>query len=138
MAKKKMTVELVKKGAASAKLLKASAAAGPVVGYQILDNGDATFTIFGKDSAGNRIDISGVATAAATSDAPTIVTVDAPVGMTSAIHAVGPVGSANLTVVATWTDGSLGPDTLVQPVTTVANPASVTGLDIQFGTPTTH
>jgi hypothetical protein len=114
--------------------------AGPVVqgdvisGFSIADVQDASFNVLGTNQAGDDIDISGIATlSACASDAPAILTVDTPVGMKSAMHALK-VGSANISATATWTDGSVGPFTVTLPVTVVAGPANA--LKIVPGTPT--
>jgi len=66
------------------------------VTFQLQDNGDDTFTVFGEDAAGNSLDIADVATLTnLASDNPAVLTVDAPVGMSSSMHAVGPIGSAH-------------------------------------------
>jgi len=117
-------------------MLKAKAG-DPVVALGLLDNEDATFTYVGVNKANNPLDISDVATAAVSSDAPTILTVDPPVKVSSAMHAVGPLGVANVIGVITWTDGSVGPFTVTLPVTVKANPQA-TGVVIDVGTPTAH
>jgi hypothetical protein len=128
------TVTLTKKSAFATK--KSTGKPAAVVNFQLQDNGDDTCTVLGVDAGGNTADISAVATIVVTSDAPTILTVDPPVGMTFAMHAVGPLGAANVTAVATWNDGSKGPFTFTLPVTVVAGPA--TGVVIVPGTPTVH
>lgn len=84
--------------------------------FGILDNGNGTITILGTDAAGNHFDISAVATLspAPTSDAPAVVTVGPPTGMTFPVAAATSpppaVGAtATITATATWTDGSNGP-----------------------------
>ena len=133
---KKPTVTLTKKSAGK----KSSKAAGPVVGFNLQDNGDLTYTVFGVDAAGSQADISTVATLTASSDATDVVTVDAPVGMTGAIHAATPApavgATANISLTATWNDGSIGPFTITWPQTIIAGP--VTGIEVQPGTPTVH
>src|SRR6516164_5649326 len=110
-----MGVKLVRRdkmrSAAAPKPLAAGAA---VVDFILQDNGDDTCTVYGVDQAGNRADISAVATltpAPASSD-PSVVAVDPPSGMTFKIHAVGPTSTpgspVNITVTATWNDGSKG------------------------------
>jgi hypothetical protein len=128
-----LTCTLVKKS-------KAKRAAGPGVkadpqNYVLQDNEDGSFTIHGADAAGAVVDISGVATLTPvpTSDTPTILTVDPPVGMTDACHGLMP-GTATVTVTATWNDGSIGPFTITFTATVNAGPA--TGLTVDFGTPT--
>jgi hypothetical protein len=110
--------------------------AGPVVNFNLVDNGDDTCTVLGVDKAGNPAPIDTLATITVTSDNTAILTVDPPVGVTFAMHAVGPLGSANVTAVATWNDGSVGPFTFTLPVTIVAG--AVSGVVIQPGTPTVH
>jgi hypothetical protein len=128
------TVKLVKKSAL--KSAKPGAKAAPGM-FSIVDNGDDTFTVGGVDAGGNPVALaSPPVTITAVSDNTSVLTVDPPVGVGSAIHAVGPVGSANLTIVATWSDGSDGPFTIVQPITVAGGAA--TGLSITFGTPTIH
>jgi hypothetical protein len=110
------------------------------VNFEIQDNGDATFTVFGVDSAGNGgIDISGIATMTAVSSDTSKLTVDAPVGVTSAIHAVGPLAPApgvTVSIVVTFTSGSPAPISIDQPITIVQGPVS--GVQVVFGTPTAH
>ncbi len=118
--------------------LKASAAA--VIGFDLQDNGDLTFTVYGTDATGAQVDISDVATLTAMSSAPPVVTVDPPTGMSSAIHAATPAPAPGATVVisltATWNDGSIGPFTIDWPQTIVAG--GVTGITVKPGTPTVH
>lgn len=124
------TVKLVKKSAFKAA---ASGAKATGAAFGIQDNQDDTLTVFGTDAAGAQVDISAVATLSAMSDTPAVCSVDAPAGMTVAFHGVSP-GSANLTVTATWSDGSIGPFTFIQPVTCTGGPA--TGITVVLGTPT--
>jgi hypothetical protein len=133
MASPKIT--LVKKSAAKAKA-RAAKPGDATSTFQLVDNQDDTFTVNGVDAAGNAVDISTLATMTAASDNTAVLTVDAPVGLTSAMHAVGPVGTANVTVVVTLTDGSAGPFTVSLPVSVVAGPAS--GVVIQLGQPSVH
>lgn len=101
----------------------------------LMDDQTAVCTVMGEDAAGNPVDISTVAslTPAPTSDTPTVLTAGPVTGNTFPITAVAP-GSANITVTATWNDGSIGPFTATLPVTVTAGPA--TGLIINVGTPT--
>lgn len=114
--------------------------ATPVVDFQFIDNGDDSCTVFGVDGAGNQADISAVATLAVTSSDTTVVTVDAPTGMTFVMHAVGKLTAAGspiqITAVATWNDGSLGPFSFSLPVDVVAG--AISGVTIVPGTPTMH
>jgi hypothetical protein len=126
-------VSILKASSPKAKTLKAKA--GPT-NFILLDNEDDTFTVMGVDKAGYPVDISTVATIVVTSDNTAILTVDPPVGMTSAMHAVGPIGSCNLDVVATWNDGSLGPFSFALPINTQASSAG--GIEIVPGVPTSH
>ena len=129
------TVKLVKKSAMKA-AAKPGAKAAPAT-FNIVDNGDDTFTVGGVDAGGNPVALaSPPVTITCVSDNTSVLTVDPPVGVGSAIHAVGPVGSANLTIVATWSDSSDGPFTIVQPVTVTGGAAA--GLTITFGVPTIH
>ncbi len=131
------TCTLVKKSKSAAPAQKAPKGfkAG---GFQFQNNGDDTCTVFGVDAAGNQIDISGVAslTPAPTSSDATIVSVDAPTGMTFAMHAKGPLGSVVITATATWTDGSIGPFAFSLPVDVVSG--GPVGIMIVPGTPTVH
>ncbi len=125
------TVKLVKK---SHGLKAAAKGAAPKKGdFAFVDNQDDSYTVSGVDAAGAAVDISAVATITAASDNPGAFTADAPSGMTGTLHGVAP-GSGNLTVVATWTDGSVGPFTITVPITVTGGPA--TGLKIDFGPPT--
>jgi hypothetical protein len=108
--------------------------------FVFVDNGNDTLTVMGVDSAGNPVDISGVANLTATpptSSDTTKITVDPPTGMTFAMHAAGPLTPADgsapvvITAVATWNDGTLGPFTGTLNVNVVAGPAG--GVVIQPG-----
>lgn len=117
------------------KAAKPTKAGDPVPSYLLQDNQDGSFTVLGADSQGAQLDISSVATLtpAPTSDNTAVATVDAPNGMTVACHGLTP-GTANVTVTATWNDGSVGPFVITVPVTVGAGPA--TGLAVTFGVPT--
>jgi hypothetical protein len=128
----KPTVRIQKK-AMMAGMGKAPLKGPPGVAFVFQDNEDDTATVLGTDSAGATVDISQVASIAVTSDAPTICSVDAPVGTSFKFHGLLP-GTANLTVVATWNDGSVGPFTFVLPVTVSGSAA--TGIVVTPGTPT--
>lgn len=131
-----MDCKLTKKtpGARGPAPAKAKAGAPAPVAFNLSDNGDDTLTVLGVDAAGATLDISSVATLTISSDNTQLLTVDPPVGMTSAMHAVGPVGSCNLLATATWSDGSIGPFMFTLPINLVAGGA--TGILIQPGTPT--
>ncbi len=127
------TIRLVKtqKGVKATVLKKAAVGAPPTTDL-IMDNQDQSFTLQGVDVQGAPVDISGVATIVVTSDAPTIFSVDPPAGMTVQGHALLP-GTANLTFVATFTAGGIGPFTITQPITVSGSAA--TGLVVTPGTP---
>jgi hypothetical protein len=128
------SIKLLKKSALK-KLAVPHKAGTPVPNYVLLDNEDGSFTIQGQYADGTAADISAVATLTPVpvSDAPAVLTVDPPVGMTDKCHALT-AGTANVTAVATWTDGSVGPFTIVIPCTSGTGP--VTGLAVSFGVPT--
>lgn len=108
-----------------------------VFDFTLASNGDDVCTVKGVDKAGNQVDISAVATIAVTSSDPTIVTVDAPIGATFAMHATGklstPGSPVTITAVASWKDGSVGPFTFTLPVDVVsAQVALLKSTDLQF------
>lgn len=127
----KFKVSFTKKS--GAKAAAAPHASGPVVDFQLLDNQNDSVTIQGASAAGNPIDISTVATITVKSDNESVLTVSTPSGMTYVEKAVGSTGSANVTVTATWNDGSVGPFSISYPVTVTAGPAG--GLVVTHGTP---
>jgi len=133
------TVKMVKKKSGMLSAAVKGAKASPGV-FLLQDNGDDTFTVLGADAAGATVDISAVATLTASSDNPAVVTVDTPTGMTSAIHAATPppaVGAtANITLTATWKDGSIGPFVVTWPQQITAGPVS--GIVVTPGVPTVH
>jgi hypothetical protein len=132
----KATVKLMKHGAGKMAVHKVGDAA--LTSFAIMDNQDDTYTVSGVDAVGNPVDISAVAslTPAPSSDNLAVLTVDAPAGMTFAVHALGPLGVANVLATATWTDGSLGPFAFTLPTTVTAGPAG--GVVITPGVPTSH
>jgi hypothetical protein len=77
------------------------------------------------------IDISAVATLAISSDNAAVVSVDTVSGMSYTLHALT-AGSANLTAVATWNDGSVGPFTVVVPCSVAS---AVDGIQLVLGAP---
>jgi hypothetical protein len=130
------SVTLVKKSSG----LKAGRAGAAVPAtFILMDNQDDTFTVMGADSGTppQPVDISTVATLtpAPTSDTPAVLSVDAPSGMTFAVHGLTP-GAANVLVTATWNDGSLGPFSFTQPVSVTTSPTG--GIVVTPGTPTTR
>lgn len=129
----KLKVSLVKKSAAPRMASRGAKAADQAAILQ--DNQDQTVTVFGVDAGGAQVDISSVATLAVTSSDPAILTVDAPNGATFAHHGVAP-GEAKVEIVATWSDGSVGPFTIDLPVTVTGSPVS--GLQVLLGTPTSR
>lgn len=137
-------ISLVKKKPGQKAAMHASKAQGAVLDFQLQDNGDDTCTLFGVDTAGNRIDISTVATQApppASSDT-TKLTVDTVAGMTFSMHAVGPLtdpgAPVQVTDGATWNDGSRGPFTVKLPVDLVTDPTGAVAVVIVPGVPTIH
>jgi len=130
----KATVSLVKKSSAK-KVSKGSGAKAAGTAFIILDNQDDTCTVQGVDAGGNPVDISTVASLSVTSDTPAVLSVDPPNGMTFAMHGLTP-GNANVTVTATWNDGSIGPFTFVLPV--ACSGSAATGIVVTPGTPTSR
>lgn len=123
----KTKVSLMKKSAAKAQSRGSFAAVGdPVAEFIFFDNEDSTCEVFGVSKGGNQSDISQVATLAVVSADTSKVTVDAPIGMKFKMSAVGPVSTTpvNISVTATWNDGSLGPFVFDLPVTVQAGPAN--------------
>lgn len=94
-----------------------------VTSLTALDTDTYLLTVEGTDGGTPPVisDISLVATVAMSVDNPAIASVDAPIGVTAVLHGLT-VGSFNLTVVATWNDGSQGPYTVVYPGTCAAKP----------------
>ena len=133
------TVKLTKKTQKAAAKAKAGAVS---TDFAIQDNGDGSMSVLGVDAAGNQADISALATLTPppTSSDTSIITVDAPTGMTFMMHAVGPLtapgASVDLTATATWNDGSLGPFTFTLKCTVVPGP--ITGVVIVPGVVTVH
>ncbi len=136
MAKPKISLTTKSAAAKTLKAPKAGGkAAGPMQDFLLVDNEDSSYTVQGVDAAGATVDISTVATLAATSSDPSVLTVDPPVGMTGAVHGVKP-GSVTVTLTATWNDptAGIGPFNIEWPLTVSAGPA--TGIVVTPGTPT--
>ncbi len=133
------TVKLVKlaKGKLLAAALQKAKLGDTDTNFTILDSQDGHYTVHGHTASGKDADISAVATLTATSDNPAVFTASTPVGMSGDVTAVA-AGTANLILVATWTDGSVGPFTITVPGTVNPTPDPVTGLGVLFGTPTIH
>jgi hypothetical protein len=133
MAKPKVT--LVKKSALRGAVPKKT---GTIVDFQIQDNQNDSCTVIGVDGAGNQVALPSTVSIVVTSSDPTTITVAAPVGTTFVMTATGkltiPGTPTNLTVTATWSDGSAGPYTYILPVDVIAGP--VGGIVIVPGTPT--
>jgi hypothetical protein len=135
MANMTCTVEKKSGMKAGAPAAKAKAGDPPPSSLVLFDTEDGKFTIFGRNKAGTKLDISAVATLGdVTSDNPAVLTVDPPQGMTDQTHGVA-AGTATVSVTATWNDGSVGPYTLTIPATVSTDP-KVTGLLVEFDTPT--
>lgn len=112
-------------------------AGDPVVDFQINDNQDDTCTVYGTNSAGDRLDISSVATLSVSSSDTSIISVDPPSGNVFTMHALKqstPGTPVVIHVTATWNDGSVGPFTFDLPCDVQAGGA--TGLLVVPGTPT--
>src|ERR1017187_5847022 len=110
--------------------------------FGMIDNQDSTVTVSGINSDTPPVisDLSAVATLGTpVSSDPTMVTADAPQGMTFMEHALA-VGSPSVAVTATWNDGSLGPFEYTDNLTITAPPpppqGPVTGLVVTHGAPT--
>lgn len=110
--------------------------------YALVDNEDGTITVSGLRADGTLADLSGVATLAVSSDNPTSLSVDpidAAKPMVVTVHGLA-AGTANVVIVATWTDGSVGPFTITVPATISASPppppSPIIGLAVTLGTPT--
>ncbi len=129
-----VTCKLVKKAGMKASGKKAKVG-DPIPAYVLVDNEDGSFTVTGTDAAGASVDISAVATLdpPPTSSAPATLSVDPPAGMLVACHGLLP-GHADVTVTATFTDGSVGPFVITVPADVGAGPA--TSLTVTFTTPT--
>jgi hypothetical protein len=135
-----MKVKLTKKSPGMRSAGKLPKGASPTE-FNLQDNGDNTFTVLGVNDAGNTVSIEDIATLEASSDNPAAITVDPPTGMTVGIHAPtnpapAPGATANVTLTATFTDGSIGPFSISIPGTITAGPVS--GIEVKLGTPTVH
>ncbi len=133
----KATIKKFKASALHGKLKAAAAAAGAAPhtdAFGLLDNENDTCTVTAVDAAGNPVALDpAVVTITAVSDNTAILTVDPPTGLTFKMTAVGPLGTANVTATAMWSDGSRGPFSFTLPVEVKAGPA--TGVVIVPGTP---
>lgn len=121
--------------------IKAKATVKTATDYGLLDNGDDTVTLVAVDAAGNPAAFDpSVGTLATVSSDPSIVTVDPPVGLTYAMHAVGklsvPGTPVNITSTFTFTAGTPAPVTVVDPVDVTAGGPS--GFQIIHQPPTSH
>ncbi len=128
----KLTTKHAMRSAGPVTKLKKGDAAPP--GTILQDNQDGSFTIFGQTQSGAAVDISAVATITVTSADPAIASVDSPVGVTDKFHGVK-AGTTKFTIVATWTDGSVGPFTIDAGVTVTTKPDPITGLAVTFDPP---
>lgn len=134
-----MQFKLFKKSALPKKAMAAHPKATAVTGVGLLDNEDDTFTVTGIDAQGFPTDISALVTLTDSSDAPTVFTVDPPVGMGSTVHGLTP-GSGNLLIAATYipvaAPGTTPPPLNLSVPTTISHKAGpATGLSATFGTP---
>lgn len=128
------TIKLVKKGAGMKAGPKAKAGDPAPASYVLLDSQDGTVTVQGVTQSGATVDLDAVATLAATSSDDTILSVDPPAGMKVAVHGLK-AGHAELSLTATWNDGSLTL-TITVPCDVGTTPDPVTGLVVTLGTPT--
>lgn len=111
---------------------------GATADFQLVDNGDDSMTVQGKDSAGNAVDISSLGTVAWSSSDESKVTVSPAEGPTASMSAVGPTTDGTpveIKAVFTPTDGST-PLTGTLEVTVVTGQAN--DLSIVPGPVTTH
>ncbi len=110
--------------------LKSHAPGDPALAsLQLTDNEDNTLTINGVNKAGEVLDLSATytLTPAPTSSDPSIVSVDAPVGMTIPFHGLK-VGTATITATATQNAGvtpAAGPVVSDTPIVCTADPNAV-------------
>lgn len=120
--------KMVPKGQTAAKAQSGAKAEGDL--FSINDLGSGKLSVTGHDANGvGGIDLSGIATLTATSSDPSVLTVDAPVGMTAQCKAVK-AGRVTISLVATWNDGSIGPFAIDVTAEVVARTAA--GLDVVF------
>jgi hypothetical protein len=118
------------KAAPPANLTKHKAGDVPPVNFGLLDDNGDTVTVTGLTAGGQSRDISGVATLTAISSDPTVVALGTPVGMTVDEEGLK-AGTADISLVATWIDGSVGPFTFTYTDTVKVDP--VTGISIAHG-----
>lgn len=106
----------------------------PSGGFELHVAEDGTGTVFGVNDQG-QVDISAIATLAASSSDTGIVTVSVTGGMTFKETGVKE-GDATVKFDATWNDGSIGPFGVDDPVHVVkAPPGPVTGLIVTHDPP---
>jgi hypothetical protein len=123
-------IRAIQKGAV--KHSTASAARATPGDFTLRDNHDDSCTVLGTDAQGMTLDISTVASLQVESSDPSVVDVDPAAGMTYQIYARKP-GTAVITAVVTWADGTVGPFTIADPI--VVSGGGTAGLVITHGTP---
>jgi hypothetical protein len=125
------SIKMIKKspGLVAAKPWQAGTA--PTGDFQLVDNGNQSFTVQGIDAAGNPVDLATTFTITVSASDTTKVTVGPITGMTFSLAAVGPLTTPGqpvlVTVVATATPPVTGgPFTATLPVDVVAGgPAGI-------------
>jgi hypothetical protein len=126
------SIKLVKKSGLRA--AQAHKPGAPITGdFQLVDNGNQSFTVQGIDAAGNPVDLTSTFTLSVSSGDTARVTVGAMTGMTFSLSAVGPLTlpgvPAVIAVVATAIPPvTAGPFTASLPVDVV--PGTPTGVQI--------
>jgi hypothetical protein len=102
----------------------------------LLDTEKSGFTLFGVNAAGNRIDISGVAslTPPPVSSDTGVLTIGTVSGMHVDVVSVA-AGTVTVEATATWNDGSTGPF-VIEIAGTVKQDPNVTGLTFSVDTAT--
>lgn len=136
MTQPKVTLTKAGAGMKSGPAPKKLKAGDPVADFIFQDNQDATCTVFGTNSAGDQVDLSGVATLTVSSSDPATVAVDPPSGMVFTMHGLKvstPGTPTQITATATWKDNSVGPFSFTLPVDTTAG--GPTGIKIVVGPP---
>lgn len=110
--------------------IKAKAGDAPPVEIQLLEDTAGGLTVFGTTAGGKQADLSSVATITATSSDPTTLEVGAVSGAHVAYAGKKP-GTADLVLVATWNDGSIGPFQLTVHATMAQDPNNqITGIGV--------
>lgn len=126
----KCSVMKASKGMKGSAPTKAKVGDAAPVEIQLLEDEAGGLTVFGITAGGKQADISGVATLTATSSDPTVLEVGAITGAHVAYQGKK-VGTADLVLVATWNDGSIGPFTITVHSTESQDPNNkITGIGV--------